>query len=116
MLRALPPYQVGRVIDFIHGKKEDVAVEVECAQDGVPAEAVKKKIDRKGKKNGKPKVAPGGTVTIVDEHGLFRNVPRSVKTEVARYLRDARGRRPVVRRDGDDRPQDAEAAVTRCCT
>src|SRR5437868_13188695 len=44
MLRELPPYQVGRVIDFIHGRKEDVKVDVECAQDGVPENAVKKKV------------------------------------------------------------------------
>lgn len=104
MLRELPPYQVGRVIDFIHGKKEDVTVEVECAQDGVPAAEVKKKIDRKVKKSGKPKVAPGGTVTLVDEQGLFKNVPRSVKTEVTRYLRE---------READDQWFDSTALSAR---
>src|SRR5882672_5031863 len=47
MLRDLPPYQVGRVIDFIHGRKEDVTVEVETAQEGVPAEAMQRKVERK---------------------------------------------------------------------
>src|SRR6476469_9212258 len=43
MLRDLPPYQVGRVIDFIHGRKTDVKVEVEAPQDGVPAGQLKRK-------------------------------------------------------------------------
>ena len=91
MLRALPPYQVGRVVDFIHGRKEDVAIEVDKKPDDVPASAFKPKIDRKkskGKKPGKLKLAEGGTVTLTDEFGLFRNLPRSLKTEVTRYLRE----------------------------
>src|SRR5262245_60081358 len=46
MLRELPPYQVGRVVDFIHGRKEDVAVEVETTQDGVAPEQMKHKVER----------------------------------------------------------------------
>lgn len=91
MLRELPPYQVGRVIDFIHGRKEDVAIAVDKKPDDVPASAFKPKVDRKaprGKKAGKPKLAAGGTVTLTDTFGLFRNVPRSLKTEVTRYLRE----------------------------
>ncbi|VTR96899.1 Uncharacterized protein OS=Rivularia sp. PCC 7116 GN=Riv7116_6416 PE=4 SV=1 [Gemmata massiliana] len=91
MLRELPPYQVGRVIDFIHGRKEDVAIEVDRKPDDVPASAFRPKVDRKaarGKKPGKPKMAEGGTVTLTDTFGLFRNVPRSLKTEVVRYLRE----------------------------
>ena len=38
MLRELPPYQVGRVIDFIHGKKEDVNVDVQGSCDAVICE------------------------------------------------------------------------------
>ncbi len=51
LLVTLPPYQLVRVIDFIHGRKETVG-------------------------------------EVVSEFGLFRNVPRTVKTEVARYLRE----------------------------
>ncbi len=51
MLRALPPYEVARVVDFIRGRVE------------------KKK---------------GAEV----RWGLFKNVPRSLSTEVERYLRD----------------------------
>ncbi|MCI0700678.1 MAG: hypothetical protein L0241_06320 [Planctomycetia bacterium] len=91
MLRDLPPYQVGRVVDFIHGRKEDVSIAVDKKPDDVPAEAFKPKVDRKASKNkkpGKPKQAEGGTVTLTDEFGLFRNLPRSLKTEVTRYLRE----------------------------
>lgn len=52
LLRELPPYQVTRVVDFIHGKK-----------------AVNNKRE---------------TVNS----GLFRNAPRSLRTEVLRYLRE----------------------------
>lgn len=61
MLRELPPYQVQRVVDFIHGRKQ-----------------TKKLTDRKTKEN----------VEVTEEFGLFKNVPRSVKTEVTRYLRE----------------------------
>jgi hypothetical protein len=47
LLRQLPPYEVARVVDFIHGtRKRD------------------------------------------EQRGLFRNAPRSLRTEVTRYLRD----------------------------
>jgi hypothetical protein len=62
ILREMPPYQVSRVIDFVHGRK-----------------------DKKTKK-GATKNAP--TQTVVENHGLFKNVPRSMKTEVERYLKE----------------------------
>ena len=62
MLRDLPPYQVGRVVDFIHGTTADVKTEV---------------------------VGPKKeTTTVSIDVGLRRNVPRSLKTEVTRYLRE----------------------------
>lgn len=91
MLRDLPPYQVGRVIDFIHGRKEDVEIEVDQKPDDVPASAFRPKVERKpprGKKPGKLKASDAGTVTLQDTFGLFRNIPRSLKTEVVRYLRE----------------------------
>jgi hypothetical protein len=51
LLRELPPYQVGRVVDFVKGRIE--------------------------KKDGKE-----------TRWGLFKNIPRSLKTEVERYLRE----------------------------
>ena len=61
MLRELPPYQVARVVDFIHGRKKTTNL-----------------YDKKTKE----------TVPVPEEFGLFKNVPRSVKTEVTRYLRE----------------------------
>jgi hypothetical protein len=51
LLRELPPYEVGRVVDFVKGRVEK-------------------------SKNGETR------------WGLFKNVPRSLKTEVERYLRE----------------------------
>lgn len=65
LLRELPPYQVGRVVDFIHGRKKNVAVKEAVA---VGAEAA-------------PKM-------VVENYGLFRNVPRSLRTEIVRFLRE----------------------------
>src|SRR4051812_3223148 len=78
MLRTLPPYQVGRVVDFIHGRKEDVKIDVDQKPEDVPAGAFRPKVERKpakGKKPGKPKAAESGTVTLTDTFGLFRNIP-----------------------------------------
>lgn len=61
MLREMPPYQVARVVDFIHGRKD--------------------KKTKKGEKN-----APAQT--IVENYGLGKNIPRSMTTEVTRYLKE----------------------------
>jgi hypothetical protein len=67
LLRGLPPYEVVRVVDFIHGRKTT-------------------------RKARAAATAPGAeTVTaepVVEKFGLFRNLPRAVKTEVTRYLRE----------------------------
>jgi len=74
MLRALPPYEVVRVLDFIHGRKKTKK-----------APAAKEATDAK-KKAKKPAAAPAQKV--VEEFGLFRNPPRALKTEITRYLRE----------------------------
>jgi hypothetical protein len=71
LLRALPPYEVGRVLDFISGRKTNRKVR--------PAA---------GKKAEGAAPEAAAVQTVVEEHGLFRNVPRSLKTEVTRYLRE----------------------------
>lgn len=65
LLRALPPYQVVRVVDFINGRKKRVKVRVQAS-----------------------KAEPAKTETLLDELGLFRNPPRALRTEVTRYLRE----------------------------
>lgn len=67
MLRELPPYQVARVVDFIHGTNVKKRV------------AEQRRVGRKMKTTHR---------TVEEKIGLFRNVPRSMKTEVFRYLRE----------------------------
>ena len=59
LLRQMPPYQVGRVFDFIKGT------------------TLKRRI--KSEK---------GLELVPEKRGLFRNAPRSMKTEITRYLRE----------------------------
>jgi len=62
LLREMPPYQVGRVVDFIKGKD----------------------VTRIVKRDGRSEAVP-------EKQGLFRNVPRSMRTEIVRYLREREG-------------------------
>jgi hypothetical protein len=62
LLREMPPYQVGRVVDFIKGKD----------------------VTRTVKRDGRSEAVP-------EKQGLFRNVPRSMRTEIVRYLREREG-------------------------
>ncbi len=64
LLRGMPPYEVARVVDFIHGRKKTRKARAEGAEAAAPA-------------------AP-----VVEEFGLFRNPPRALRTEVSRYLRE----------------------------
>lgn len=61
MYRDLPPYQMERVVNFIHGTKKDKIV--------------------KGKKGEEPK-------KTVESFGLNRRIPNSMKTETKRYLHE----------------------------
>lgn len=56
LLREMPPYQVGRIVDYVHGRKIRHAL-------------------------------PTGEETI-ESHGLHKSLPRSLRTEVTRYLRE----------------------------
>lgn len=75
MLRGLPPYEVVRVLDFIHGRKKTKKVREEP------------KANKRGKKPAKA-AEPAPTKTVVEDFGLFRNPPRALKTEITRYLRE----------------------------
>jgi hypothetical protein len=72
LLRALPPYEVARVVDFIHGRKTTRKV-------------------RPDSKPGKEKPEAPAVQTRVEEFGLFRNPPRALRTEITRYLREREG-------------------------
>src|SRR5262245_21168791 len=74
MLRALPPYQVVRVVDFVHGRKE--TKKASGASHGP------------GHRGHDWPRSPSFRREVVGEFGLNRNPPRSLKTEVTRYLRE----------------------------
>jgi hypothetical protein len=79
LLRTLPPYQVLRVLDFVHGRKKTRRVRAAEAQ-AAPGKGRRKRAV--------PAAEPGEVKTVVEEFGLFRNPPRSLKTEIVRYLRE----------------------------
>jgi len=90
LLRELPPYQLGRVVDFIHGRKTTRMVPVEKPI----ADKKQKKAKRaKGEAVGDAAADNSDAPKVklreqTEKFGLFRNVPRSLKTEVERYLRE----------------------------
>ena len=88
LLRSLPPYEVVRVIDFIHGRKTTRKVR---ADDKVKRRDKARRAMGTAKPTGRAQSdsdAEPQFETRTDKFGLFRNVPRSVKTEVVRYLRE----------------------------
>jgi len=100
MLREMPPYQVSRVVDFIHGRKTTrrVRIELDAQKSGATrgrevAKSSKRLRRLQAGKQSKSKdraaaAAQPATRTVVEEFGLFRNPPRALKTEVTRYLRE----------------------------
>jgi hypothetical protein len=77
LLREMPPYQVVRVLDFIHGRKKTRKVR---ARDAAP------KQDNTAEDAKSDESAP--VETVVEDFGLFRNPPRALKTEITRYLQE----------------------------
>jgi hypothetical protein len=120
MLRQFPPYEVLRVLDFIHGRKttrkvverapkvrktksrktpEAAAVEASAPEvkpglidriarfvTGASPEAAAKVDTAPGEELDATPPLPVKLVT--ESFGLFRNPPRSLKTEIVRYLRE----------------------------
>jgi hypothetical protein len=76
MMRGMPPYEVVRVLDFIHGRKKTKKVRADAADGKKPKGKAAKKAEEKPAQ------------MVVEEFGLFRNPPRALKTEVTRYLRE----------------------------
>jgi hypothetical protein len=85
MLRELPPYQVVRVVDFIHGRKTTRTVREKVAKKAAKG-AREAKSKRAKQQAASGAAAPAKKVT--ESFGLFQNPPRSLKTEVQRYLRE----------------------------
>src|SRR5262249_39839260 len=75
LLRQLPPYEVARVVDYIKGHQVTRRVPKGGAE--VPA--------HKGRRGKGRRVE---LETKVEQVGLKSNVPRSMRTEIERYLRE----------------------------
>ncbi len=102
LLRQLPPYEVGRVLDFINGRKTTRKVIVrtrKARKDRAAAKAQPGLINRiarlvtgnaaESAEAGPTEAAPAPEIKLVTEtFGLFRNPPRSLRTEIVRYLRE----------------------------
>jgi len=91
LLRQFPPYQVARVYDFIHGRKRTRKVRPQAA------EGTKRRRPRNAGTTDAPAAASeaassekgAGDFTLTTESfGLFVNPPRSLRTEIVRYLRE----------------------------
>ncbi len=91
ILRELPPYQVVRVLDFVHGKVDKIKAQKAQAVHG-----------RRGAKDYRPAVAARAART--ERSGFFRNVPNSMKTELTRYIHE---------READDKWFDSSALTAR---
>ncbi len=91
MLRQLPPYQVTRVVDFIGGRKTTRKVRKGDEQKALQQRSKKARQQAARQALGtgtpSPAAASGEPGKITVEFGLFRNIPRAMKTEVTRYLR-----------------------------
>jgi hypothetical protein len=95
MLRGLPPYQLVRVVDFIGGRKRTRKLR-KGEQPGAakPAgTAARQSLARRLFGAAQPVAAKaeaeaGDAAKITEEFGLFRSIPRSMKTEITRYLRE----------------------------
>src|ERR1700730_17416529 len=67
MLRDLPPYEVVRVLDFIHGRKKTKKMRADAATGA------------KRRKSALKAAEPAPAQTVVESFGLFRNPPRALK-------------------------------------
>jgi intein/homing endonuclease len=97
LLRRLPPYEVARVVDFIkgyrvarrvpkHGGTTDTADTAGADEASArPGTGVRVGTTRRGTGAKRPHVE---TETMLVQRGLGANVPRSMRTEIARYLRE----------------------------
>ncbi|HKT37353.1 MAG TPA: hypothetical protein VJR48_03220 [Ktedonobacterales bacterium] len=86
LLRRLPPYQLARVVDFIKGHQVKRRVPVASAPETAAVASATGATGRRGRKASRKPAVP--METKIEQVGLFVNVPRSMRTEVERYLRE----------------------------
>ncbi|HEY7347004.1 MAG TPA: hypothetical protein VH599_01700 [Ktedonobacterales bacterium] len=80
LLRDLPPYEVARVVDFIKGQEVTLQPPKEQRKPGKKAARAKAQQASQEK--------PEKKAPQKEKVGLFVNVPRSMRTEIQRYLRE----------------------------
>jgi hypothetical protein len=107
LLRRLPPYQVVRVVDYIKGTMVTRQRPKAARAPGQPqpqrlADRVRNMVGRGQAPQEAPQVAAPAKVT--EQVGLGRNIPRSMRTEITRYLRE---------READDRWFDRSVLTAR---
>ena len=94
MLRELPPYQVVRVVDFISGRKQTRKMRKGEEQQAVAQasrrqrQSLARRLFGSARQEAEQPSTPREPGKITVETGLFRNVPRAMKTEITRYLRE----------------------------
>jgi hypothetical protein len=108
LLRDLPPYQVGRVLDFINGRKTTRKIPVKEAKaskgaaktaDAARPGLLTRMARKLRKKQAIATATEAATQTATaasaprfrletEKFGLFRSPPRSLRTEIVRYLRE----------------------------
>jgi hypothetical protein len=97
LLRQMPPYQVTRVLDFVNGRKVTRTVVETARPKGKRARRAKgtepgrAAPDRAGTARLSPSRDRAGARTVTESVGLFKNPPRSLRTEIERYLREREG-------------------------
>jgi hypothetical protein len=85
LLRTFPPYEVVRVLDFINGRKTTRKARVSASSPASPRSRASSSRRVPAQDAAPP---PPEAQTTVEEYGLFRNPPRTLKTEITRYLRE----------------------------
>lgn len=90
MLRKMPPYQVVRVVNFISGtKRTRQRASVTTDQAGRSSSRLRRLAAKAALTGATDSLkSRTGPVKVTESKGLFRNLPRALKTEVKRYLRE----------------------------
>ena len=84
LLRMLPPYEVLRVLDFIHGKR---IMQITRTLESASAPGLRNRLRRLISDQSDPG-PPSPTKVKTITKGLGKSTPRSMRTEIERYLRE----------------------------
>jgi hypothetical protein len=91
LLRRLPPYEVARVVDFMKGQQVTQRTSKGERVRVMPVPHQRASLFKKLPAQSQPPAAPpdqSEAAVVVEQVGLGANVPRSMRTEIERYLRE----------------------------